>query len=284
MHPRRWWMGLMSYHRYLGYIKPFLKADSEEEYFIRRKAVSKSWAPRRLSFPVAHKILVISPHPDDESIGAGGLLWAHRDVSEIHFIVLCKGEKGGRLEGPYENTGQYKLKLAAARKDEFYKTSSALKARSCHFFDFPDGEIPCSQNEADKLRDLVKKIDPDIVFLPWLFDDWPDHRRANALYALGCADLEYMVFAYEVWTMLEPNAIFDISGHIDGKRSLIKNYESQLRIIDYLSYCEGLSKVRAFQYSNCPDKGGAIEAYLALPNNEYCELARYYYDKSKSSK
>lgn len=273
----RWLNGFLSYLRYLGYIRPHLLTDDEQEYIIRRKIISHTWKPKKLSLPAGKRILAISPHPDDESIGAGGLLWAHRNLSEIHFIVLSKGERGGALDQPQEDSELYRSKLAQVRKDEFSKTANMLNAKSFYFFDFPDGDIPCNTHEAERLGYLVKKIDPDIVMLPWFFDDWPDHRRTNVLYAWGCADLECMVFSYELWTILEPNVLFDISEYLDGKLSLIRNYESQLRTIDYLSYVAGLSRIRAFQYPVRTDRGGAVESYFALPNYEYCELVQHYY-------
>lgn len=272
---RRWWDGFLSYPHYLGHIKPYLFTDSEEEYIIRRKITSRIWKPQNLSLPVGKRVLSISPHPDDESIGAGGLLWAHRNLSEIHCIVLSRGEKGGALEIPSENSELYKSELAKVRKQEFLKTVSMLNTKSFYFFDFPNGDISCNTQEAERLRSSVKKIKPDVVMLPWFFDDWPDHRCANILYAWGCADFEYMVLSYEVWTMLEPNALFDITDYLEGKLSLIQNYGSQLRTVDYLSYVIALAKLRAFQYS--PHRSGAIEAYFALPNHEYCELVRHYY-------
>jgi len=278
-HVKIWWYGFTLYSRYFGDTRLRLLFKSEKDYFIRHRIMNKDLQPKQVSVPVGKRILSISPHSDDESIGAGGLLWAHRNLSEIHCIVLSRGEKGGALEEDIEDPRLYSSKLADIRKAEFSKTASMLNAASINFFDFPDGNILCNMEEAERLRSLVKKIEPDVVLLPWFLDDLPDHRRANILYAWACAGFLLKVFSYEVWTGLEPNAILDITDYLDGKLSLVRNYESQLRTVDYLSYVSGLSKVRAFQFSIRPCRSGAIEAYLALSNHEYCDLVFNYYGK-----
>ena len=152
-----------------------------------------------------------------------------------------------------------------------------LKARSCHFFDFPDGRISFDPAHVERLGLLIKQIRPDVVLLPWFLDNLPDHRRANILFAWACPDLELSVFSYEVWTMLTPNAVLDITDYLEGKLSLVRNYVSQLRTVDYEGYCIGLSRVRAFQFSARARRHGAQEAYFALPGQEYCALVRQYY-------
>lgn len=272
IHLRRWINGIFSYSRYIGYIKPKLAGCDEREYSVRRKLLSKSWQPRLLSAPVGKKLLVLSPHPDDESIGAGGLLLAHRDISEIHLVVMTKGEKGGALGKDCRDPELFKAEMAEARKREFSKIASTLNAKSLYHLDFEEEGILCDSKTVNKLRSIVETIRPDIVLIPWLLDDRTDHRDTNVLYQKACSDFEFMVLGYEVWSMLEPNAIFDISEHLEGKTSLIKNYETQLRTVDYANYAEGLAKVRAFQYQVNPYRNGAVEAYLALPNREYCDL------------
>jgi LmbE family N-acetylglucosaminyl deacetylase len=110
------------------------------------------------------------------------------------------------------------------------------------------------------------------VVLPWFLDNHPDHRRANILYAWGCADVEAIVLGYEIWTMLEPNALFDIAPYLPEKLALIQNYRSQLRTVDYIGYAEGLARIRAYHAGFFPRRSGAAEAFLALPNYEYCEM------------
>ena len=277
IHPKRYRDALFAYPRYLGYIKPRMLASCDEEYIARCRALSNAWEPRHLKPPVGKTILAISPHPDDEAIGAGGLLWAHREISEIHLLALSSGERGGALDENNLDPAQYASKLAQTRKDEFSRVASMLKAKSCHFFELADGRISFDHTQVERLSLLVKEIKPDIVLLPWFLDNWPDHRRANILYAWACADLQLSVFSYEVWTQLSPNAVLDISDYLEGKLTLLRSYVSQLRTVDYEGYCIGLAKVRAFQFSRRPKRGGTLEAYFALPNQQYCALVHQYY-------
>jgi LmbE family N-acetylglucosaminyl deacetylase len=126
----------------------------------------------------------------------------------------------------------------------------------------------------------VCEIRPDVVLLPWFLDGPVDHRQANVLYARACADLEATVLGSEIWSLLEPNAIFDITGHLTDKLSLIQNYPSQLRTVDYLQYASSLAQVRAYQAALPPLRSGAAEAFLALPNHEYCELVGKLYNSN----
>jgi N-acetylglucosamine malate deacetylase 1 len=267
IHPRRWLTGLVSYSRYLGYIKPQLMPASEEEFRIRRQLLASAWQPRKLMAPIGKRILALCPHPDDESIGAGGLLLAHRELAEIHLVCLCDGAGGGRLEDPNSSPNA----LAEARRTEFRNAAEVLQAASVQHLNYPDGNIPCSPKEVIRLRSIVHSIRPDVVLLPWFLDGHVDHRRANVLYALACGDLEAIVLGYEIWSMLEPNAVFDITDLLSEKLQLIRNYPSQLRTVDYVQYVSGLASVRAYHAALQPLRAGAAEAFVALPNREYCE-------------
>ncbi len=280
IHPRRWFNGWLAYSRYLGYVKPQLATASEEEFLVRRKLLARAWEPRQLIAPFGKRLLALCPHPDDECIGAGGVLLAHRDQAEIHLVCLCNGEGGGKLGEPETDAGGAESKLVETRKAEFRKTAHVLRAASVHNLGFPDGGIPCSAAAAEQLRSIVRAIQPDVVLLPWFLDDHVDHRRANVLYAWGCADLPTLVLGYEVWSLLEPNAVMDISKHLDEKLALIRNYESQLRTVDYVSFASGLARVRAYQFPTHACRGGAVEAYVALPNHEYCRTVCQLYGEA----
>jgi N-acetylglucosamine malate deacetylase 1 len=268
IHPRRWLIGLVSYSRFLGYIRPHLLRMSDEEFRVRRQLVAMAWEPRQLVAPIGKRILALCPHPDDESIGAGGLLIAHRDLAEIHLVCLCTGATGGSLG---ENRDDPK-KMAEVRRAEFQRTAKDLRVASVHYLDFPDGNIPLDAAAAARLRSIVDTVKPDVVLLPWFLDGHIDHRRANALYVRACSGLEMIVLGYEIWSMLEPNAVFDVTEHMEEKLSLIRNYSSQLRTVDYVRYAAGLADVRGFHAAVRGRRSGSAEAFLALPNRDYCDL------------
>jgi LmbE family N-acetylglucosaminyl deacetylase len=164
--------------------------------------------------------------------------------------------------------------MAHVRKTELQRTATALKAASCQSFDYPDGAIPVDKTATERLREAVHRIRPEAVVLPWFLDNLPDHRRTNLLYIEACRDVGCLVLAYEVWSLLEPNAVLDITPFLDAKLRMIRHYESQLRTVDYVNYALGLAKVRAYHYPVQERRTGAAEAFIALPNVEYCELAR----------
>jgi LmbE family N-acetylglucosaminyl deacetylase len=118
--------------------------------------------------------------------------------------------------------------------------------------------------------------------LPWFLDGHGDHRRTNFLYSRACGDLEATVLGYEIWSMLEPNAVFDITEYLADKLSLIRNYPSQLRTVDYVGYASCLATVRAYHAALQPFRSGAAEAFVALPNREYCELVCKLYHARES--
>jgi LmbE family N-acetylglucosaminyl deacetylase len=264
----------------MGYIWPKLLRCSESDYLVRMKLAKGAWRPKVLSAPVGKRILFISPHPDDEVIGAGGLLLAHQGKSEIHILCLTNGELGGTLEGYHTKPAEIQRIMAQTRRAELHKVGIRVGADSIEFCNFSDGSVTCDPDSISKLRASVERIDPDVIVLPWFLDDHPDHRAANMLYAVACADFKCFVLAYEIWALLEPNAIFDISDRLDEKIELIKCYPSQLRTVDYLGYAAGLARVRAYHNPVKEDRSGAVEAFIALPNDEYCALIRQLHQQS----
>jgi LmbE family N-acetylglucosaminyl deacetylase len=269
---------LLTYPRFIGTIKPQLLGRVDAELSARIRSLRTAWWPRALECPLGKRILVIAPHPDDETIGPGGFLLRHRGLAELHVIVVCKGDGGGRLEQrAWEDTPEYKAELVATRRNELERVAAVLGLASVQRLDFSDGTIDLQPGAVLQLRAAVERVSPDIIMLPWYLDAQRDHRVTNVLYAWGCADLSCMVLAYEVWQMLEPNAVLDITGQLAEKLALVAHYRSQTATVDYLGFVEGIARTRAFYSPVRTNRGGAAEAYLALPNADYCDLVTSVY-------
>jgi len=116
---------MLTYPRFLGCIKPRKLAGNDAEVLAYLHSFARVWEPRELRVPIARRLAFIAPHPDDEAIGAGGLLLAHRDKSELHLINLFSGAGGGAVvdpEGPSD--------LNAVRSREFAASAAELGAAS----------------------------------------------------------------------------------------------------------------------------------------------------------
>jgi LmbE family N-acetylglucosaminyl deacetylase len=272
-HPRTFMNSILTYPRFLGAIKPGLLGADRMEVEARLACLKSSLSPAKLRVPVGRRILAISPHPDDETIGAGGLLLAHSGYAEISVITIFNGDGGGLLEDPERHSPDYKSRLVEARSKELHAACAHFSGKVVGSLGLSDGHIPGPADHAlERLRELVQSVRPDVVILPWLLDSHADHRTANVLWARACADVSCMVLGTEIWSLGSPNAYFDITDLLSEKLAAISEYKTQLATVDYVSLVEGLAKMRAFQSGIRVRRTGAAEAYLALPNEEYCEL------------
>ena len=117
------------------------------------------------------KVLVFSPHPDDETIGVGGYLCesVHRRAI-VRIVLITDGNKHN---------------LEARRYMEFRKATKALgvPAKSLVFLEYPDGKLR-KQRQAELCRVFrgeVESFDPDIVIYPHPDDGHPDHRTTGRI-------------------------------------------------------------------------------------------------------
>jgi N-acetylglucosamine malate deacetylase 1 len=275
-HPKAWLHALLTYPRFLGTIKPTLMGEAACELAPRLAIHHGSWWSKQLFPPVAKKILAISPHPDDESIGCGGLLLSHVGYSEIRIVNVYNGDGGGSLaEEPWRNEPEYRARLAEVRRNELNDVATVLQASEVVGFGVSDCMGIPGDKESAALKRIIEDFAPEIVLLPWFLDNHPHHKLTNQIFAAAADGLDLMVLAYEIWGLLGlVNAFIDISDVIDRKRAMIALHASQMRTIDYGQYAESLARMRAFHYPVRDNRSGAVEAYLALPCADYCDLVR----------
>lgn len=272
-HPRALIDAMLTYPRFLGTIKPTLLRGASSELEPRLAMYQQGWWPKRLKPPSAKRILVLSPHPDDESIGCGGFLLAHAGIASIKIVNVYNGDGGGALEeGPWRSDLEYRARLVKTRARELDQAATILHADSVVRFGVSDCDGAPGPTEAAALRIIMQQFAPEIVLLPWMLDNHPHHRMTNRLLAEAARGLNAMVLGYEIWSLLTPNAFFDFTELKGEKRNLISQYVSQLRTVDYITYVEGLARTRAFHLSASEDRGGSVEAFFALPCKDYCDL------------
>lgn len=264
-YPRTWINKWFTHRRFMGTLRLKPGCMQPAELQARLELLSAKTWPAMLQAPVGKRLLVIAPHPDDETIACGGLLLAHRGLAEAHVVNIFSGApEGGQDYG-------------AERSRELHAAVRLLGCKSVHQLGFADGADVATEAAARRLREVVEEIRPEVVLLPWLLDGHRDHRMANVLYAWGCADLPCMVLGYEVWSLCPPNAVFDITHLVEEKLQVLREYRTQGAINDYAHLVRGMAAVRGFEFSKHPKRAGAAEAFLSMPGKGYAAMVRSLY-------
>jgi LmbE family N-acetylglucosaminyl deacetylase len=171
-----------------------LLAAAPGELSPRLELYSQSWWPKRLEPPFAKRILAISPHPDDEAIGCGGLLLAHAGRADIRIVNIYNGDGGGALEeGPWRNDPGYREQLARVRSCELHNVARILGAFRVDQLGVSDCDGVPGTPEITRLRQIIDEYAPDLLVLPWLLDKHPHHRKTNQIFAEAARELTSMV-------------------------------------------------------------------------------------------
>lgn len=205
------------------------------------------------------RVLVLSPHPDDEAIGCGGTLCRHADEGdEVRVIFLTSGEHGGHGLGT-EQTRR-------TREAEAADAARVLGVQSIEFWGEPDGSLHASAELVDRLRQTIAGWHPAVVYAPHADEAHPDHRATTRLVvdalkgAAGSPTVEVRMF--EVWTPIQrPSEIVDISKYIDTKIEAIRAYRSQCAVMDFDEAARGLARYRG--EFHCWPGGDYAEAFAA---------------------
>ncbi|MGZ5194139.1 MAG: PIG-L deacetylase family protein [Ramlibacter sp.] len=192
--------------------------------------------PQRLDCSGARRVLVIAPHPDDESLGCGGTLAQLAPSCDIRVVLVTNGDGGGELPAGTSET----------RKSEMDKAVRALGIASpVIHFDEPDGRFADSPRFRAALANVVAQLQPNWVFLPWLHDSHADHARiahaSSAVLARGTVDL---LLYYETWVPVPATHVNDITGALETKKHAILCHETALRHGNYLDAILGLNAYR----------------------------------------
>ena len=248
---------------------------------LRLKNLEMIAAPQLIDLPPGTRLLVLAPHPDDESIGCGGTLakWRHAGLP-AKVLFITDGRLGSRalrqLPESDPARGEAQRSLIDTRKSEAHAALHELGVEEFAFADVPDGEL---WNHVDQVaRIIVETIEdyrPDVIMLPFLTDRHPDHVAAGvcllaALRQLGPHLLGRLTCAgYEVWSPIQANSVVDISAWVDKKTSAICAHASQLRDTNYLEGALSLNRLRAV--SNVIS-GSHAQAFYVAPAEVYRSL------------
>ena len=212
--------------------------------------------------PAARRVLVLSPHIDDDVIGCGGVIRQHADVGAAVVSVYLRD--GGATR---ESEARRVAEIIGVTELIFMRWCPAANTRRWGPVPTAKSLIPIQPDTIKRLREIIQNTKPEVLYAPFFLDPHPDH--ASATYLLDAAMSSCRVpierlYLYEVWGPLVPDVLIDITKQADVKLRAINAHSSQVENIKMGDGILGLNRYRA----EMNRIQGYAEAYLQVTPRE----------------
>ncbi len=151
-----------------------------------------------LTAPALSRVVVVAAHPDDETLGAGGLIRVAADRGlDVHLVLLTAGE-ASHPDSPTHNPDR----LAALRIDESRAALAALApVARLTVVGIADGGV--EQAHATALEAVVDAVGEHgastLLVAPWRHDGHTDHDAAGRVAALAAVRTDATLVEYPIW-------------------------------------------------------------------------------------
>ncbi len=219
-------------------------------------------------------VVVISPHPDDELIGCGGLLLDCVDRGcRVSIVQVTDGADSQGLAGACASRKRH------ARSAEARRVADAMGAASVVTMELSSESLRCVGDHARELADVLVHEKPDVILTPFIHDNHADHVAANQLLlvALDLLDdalhksIAPLVLSYEVWSFLPPIYVHPVDHVVQRKMDLFMLYPIAMEVVDYVWYCQKRDGFHSLRHLH---RSGFAEAYFPLECAAYMSMVR----------
>jgi LmbE family N-acetylglucosaminyl deacetylase len=184
----------------------------------------------QLPLPTARHVLVVAPHPDDETLGMGGTIydWIKSGV-DVHILIATDGSKS------HEHAN-----IKRVRRAEALAAATHLGvADRLTFVDLPDSEL---EAHIDALTNAIDTAIPQdghaaLVIAPRFNDGHKDHDAAAvaaASFALRRGP-QVKVWSYGVWTWINDFSPDVLDGCLRWELSPEAHTAKRLAVNEYVS-------------------------------------------------
>lgn len=182
------------------------------------------------------RVLVVAPHPDDETLGCGGTLLKHKDNGDLLYWLIVTSSK---------KSSKGICSKIKKRQSEIKQVSDAYGFSQTIELNLPTtllDTIP--KSEIIKLfSDCFTSICADIIYMPFRLDAHSDHEVVFDATIACCKSFRNSfvrkVCCYETLSetnfgmrpednVFKPNYFVDISEYFDEKINIMKIYDSEI--------------------------------------------------------
>jgi LmbE family N-acetylglucosaminyl deacetylase len=182
------------------------------------------------------KVIIISAHPDDETLGAGGTLLKHKQQGdEINWLIVTD---------VFENEG-FSVERVLSRKLEIDIVSKLYSFENVYKLGYPTMKLNdmLLVDLVNKISNIFQELKPEIIYVMNRSDAHSDHRIVFDAVMSCTKSFRYpsvkKVLMYECLSetelapilperVFQPNYFVDISDFIDKKIEIMKTFDSEL--------------------------------------------------------
>ncbi|PSL48949.1 LmbE family N-acetylglucosaminyl deacetylase [Chitinophaga niastensis] len=182
------------------------------------------------------KVIVISAHPDDEVLGAGGTMLKHvANGDEVHWLIVTNIfiEQG------------FSQERIDSRQEEITKVGELLNVKNTYKLDYPTMSLTSGSllTLVPAISKIFQEVKPEIIYCLNRSDAHSDHRIIFDAVAACTKSFRYpyikQFLMYECISETEfapalpervfiPNYYVDITSYLEQKLEIMKVYESEL--------------------------------------------------------
>jgi LmbE family N-acetylglucosaminyl deacetylase len=198
----------------------------------------------------ADRLLLLAPHPDDETLAAGGLLQlAARLGAAVRVLYITRGENN-----PWaQRVGELRLRIGPGDRIRWGEKRWAEALSALASLGLPDGAAHCLELPDQGLSDLLFRGDaspvdalveefarwrPTVVVAPAIWDAHPDHSALGLFFRIAlerAGNPMPLVLQYVVHRRSEPDRAGSYRVTLDGrmarsKREAILCHRSQVML------------------------------------------------------
>lgn len=218
-------------------------------------------------------VLVVAPHPDDETLGCGGTLLLLKNNSyHINWMIVTEiDEKFGFSKDQIKNRN---IEISEVSRKYGFDQVIRLEIPTTMVDQIPE------QRLVGKISQSLMAIEPNIIFLPFINDVHTDHKRiAEAVISstkwFRCPSVEKLLY-YETISETDynidsksskfaPSVYVDISLYLDEKVNIMNIYKDEINDFPFPRSEKAIRSLAYLRGSQCGAE--AAESFELLRAN-----------------
>lgn len=205
------------------------------------------------------KVLVVSVHPDDETLGCGGTILKHSNLGdEVYWMIVTKADELIGFTKEFVNKRKYQIERVSKEygfKKVYQLNFLPTKLQSVDFGKF-----------INSVSTIINDIKPEIIYMNNRSDVHTDHQITARVLMSCTKSFRYpfikKILMYECISETEmspslpenifiPNVYSDITNFIDKKLEIMNIYESEVQNPPLPRSLENIKALARYRGSSC---------------------------------